>query len=285
MAGVTFGVMAAAHREPGKVFSPRDELVLATIADFTAIAIQNSRLYKATENALDKAHKELTELNSALAHDLRGPVASIRGYAELLKMQVKLDETQSKFVANILSASKRMLNLIDQLLDVALLTGTAKLEFNPFDLVSTVEKVLNDLDGAALMKEIALDKVVSGTPYKIDGDAIRLYRCILNLVDNAVKYCPEKAQVTVSLEFGEEIVIRVRDTGRGLPEEELPFIFDKYYQGKGGGHTKKAGIGIGLPMVRSTVQAHGGTITAHNVEGGGAEFVIRLPGSLRTKAD
>jgi signal transduction histidine kinase len=281
LGGVTFGVLAAAHREGGRKFSEREEKLLTAIADFAAIAIQNSRLYQATDQALAERVEELTEVNNALAHDLKGALTSIKGYAHLIKMSGTLSEPYTKFIGNVIMASDRMLGMINSLLDIALLSQAPQADEAPCDLAEAVSTAVQDLEGAALVKSITLDLKREGAPYQIRGDGTRLYRCVLNLIDNAIKYSPEGTLVSVSLAFDQEgVTIQVRDAGSGIPEEDLHHIFDKYYRGEQSSGDQ-AGIGLGLAMVQAMVHAHGGEISARNLEEGGAEFSITLPADLR----
>lgn len=284
LGGVTFGVLAAAHRELGQHFSSRDEKLLTAIADFAAIAIQNSRLHQATNEALAERLGELTELNSALAHDLRSPILSIRGFAIIVKRRARLDRELADFVDRIIAASERTLGLLNQLLDIVLLSQAPRTNYKPCNLTEAVARAIGDLEGAALEKSIALDLRLVGTPYRIEGDSTRLYRCVLNLVDNAIKYSPDGTQVSVLIIYGEdgETTIKVRDEGPGIPEEELPHIFERFVRGQREKHAKE-GIGLGLAIAQATARAHGGEISAANAESGGAEFVFSLPASLRVK--
>jgi signal transduction histidine kinase len=275
LGGVTFGVLAAAHREPGKQFSAHDEKLLMAIADFAAIAIQNARLY-------EMAEKTLAELHKGLAHDLRGPLASIKGLAQMVQRITTLDEVPTQFIQRIVDSSDRVLALADEILDVALVAPASQLQHAQCDLESAVSRAIADLRGAALVKSIDLKLAINGTPYQIRGDSSRLHRSVLNLIDNAIKYSPDETQISVILSFGDEqVTIQIRDDGPGIPEEELPRIFDKYFRGTHGEHTTKSGIGLGLSMVEATAKAHGGEVTVRNADGGGAEFTIALPADLR----
>jgi signal transduction histidine kinase len=151
----------------------------------------------------------------------------------------------------------------------------------PCDLVETVKRAVDDLRDAALARLITLDFELIGQPCQVQGDAAHLYHSVLNLVDNAIRYSLARAKVDVSLIFWtNDIHIRVRDTGPGIPEDILSHLFDRYYQGQPASGDE-AGIGLGLEVVRATVEAHRGTISARNVPNYGAEFEITLPGSLR----
>jgi signal transduction histidine kinase len=134
-----------------------------------------------------------------------------------------------------------------------------------------------------LAKSITLESKITGTPCQVKGDEIRLYRSTLNLIDNAIKYSPNDTKVTVELAFDDKsTVIRVRDRGPGIPKEDIPHLFDKYYRGQQM-QSEQSGIGLGLTLVRITAEAHGGVASVRNADGGGAEFSITLPANLRAE--
>jgi signal transduction histidine kinase len=279
LGGVTFGVRLAAHRATGRQISSRDEKIIMTVADFTAVAVQNARLYQMTDGALSRRVKVVTALNYALSYDLKNMVNSVIGYAGLLHVYDSLDDDTADIVDRIGGAANGIARLIDQLIEITALSEDPMLHQSPCDLIEIVGRAVNDMHNAAVAKSMALDFQVIGDPYVIQGDAAHLYRSVLNLVDNAIKYSPPGEQVFVALCFSHnEIIIRVRDTGPGIPAEDLPLLFDRYFRGK---QSSQAGVGLGLELVRATVEAHRGAVVARNVEDGGAEFVITLPGTLR----
>ncbi len=279
LGGVTFGVLLAAHRATGKQISSRDEKIIMTVADFAAVAVQNARLYQTTDSALSRRVKVMTALNYALSYDLKHKVNSIIGYAGLLQVSQSLDDDASDIVERLGEFAESMARLIDQLIEIMALNEDFLPQQIPCDLIEIVSRAVNDMHRAAANKGTSLDYQVSGDPYIIQGDAAHLYRAIYNLVDNAIRYSPPESQVFVALcFFHNEILIRVRDTGPGIPQDDLPLLFDRYYRGK---QTAQAGVGLGLELVRATAEAHRGGVIARNVELGGAEFIITLPGMLR----
>lgn len=222
------------------------------------------------------------EFAQALTHDLKSPLTSIRAWSQLLESHAHLEGPVATFPDRILKASERMLLMIEQLLDIALLTESPESHYIPCDLVRVINRAMGDLEGAALAKSITLESKITGTPYQVMGDEIRLYRSTLNLIDNAIKYTSDETKVLVELVFDDKnTIIRVRDHGPGIPKEDIAHLFDKYYRGQQK-QSEQSGIGLGLTLVRITAEAHGGAAAVRNAEGGGAEFSITLPASVRT---
>lgn len=230
-----------------------------------------------------RLEEDRAEFMRALSHDLKSPLTSIKGFAQLLGKVVTLNEKGQHFVQQIVSATDRMIDMINQMLQV---TRDEVIEPNraPCHLDQIMAKVCQDVEGTALHKDVSVIPYITGTPYIILADTIRMYHMLLNLVDNAVKYAPNNSQVHIFLEFKEEVItIRVQDEGPGVPPHELPRVFDKYYRGEHG--KKQAGTGVGLSVVWAIADAHGGQATVHNLPDRGAEFTVNLPASLRLSAE
>jgi K+-sensing histidine kinase KdpD len=211
----------------------------------------------------------------ALSHDLKSPLTSIAGYAQLLQKVIELDRKSEHYLSQILSASERLLSMINQLLQVAK-GDVVELEREACDLHKIAAQVVGDVEGSALSKSIVVNVSVEGEPVAIVGDATRLYHMILNLVDNAIKYSPAQTAVSVRLIYTDETaVLCVQDEGPGIPDKDLPRIFDKYYRGDQAKY--QPGAGLGLSVVWAIAQAHDGRATVHNAAEGGAVFTVTLP--------
>jgi len=239
----------------------------------TIIVMQNITYVKRLE-------KDRADFMRALSHDLKSPLTSIRGFAQLLERAATLDATGKRFISRIVTSSDRMLDMINQLLLVSRSEGI-DVEREVCDLTAVIHKVLDDVEGAALFKEIDLVYKEEGQHSLVLADGDRLFHMILNLVDNAIKYAPSKTHVYITLVFYDKhIVTTVRDEGVGIPEEELDRVFDRYFRSD---RTKdKPGAGVGLSVVQAVAQAHGGKAAVRNHPDGGAEFSIVLPSTMRT---
>jgi K+-sensing histidine kinase KdpD len=281
LGGVTFGVISAAHREAGKSFSSHDEKVMMAIADLAAVAVQNARLYQATKRDLNLRTKLVTASNYALSHDLKNLLNSMIGYAGLMEHDPSLNEETVDIARQIVGIGNRMSHLFAQLVEATTPSEDLFGHFAPYDLIDETMRVIDDLQEIASEKSIRLHFRTMGDPYLIQADGTHLYRSLVNLVENAIRYSPRGTQVSISLGFWHnDIIIRVQDNGPGIPEDDLPYLFDRYYRGSRAPGSQ-AGLGLGLELVRATVEAHRGTITARNAEDGGAEFIITLPASVR----
>ncbi len=227
--------------------------------------------------------KDRSEFMHMLSHDLKNPLMAVTGYANLLERSETLSEKGSHFLDEINIAADRMLEMIIHLLDSVDQDEGIQLAQDVVNLEATIGRVLRDTEGAALPKSIQVTAVSRGKPYTINGDDLRLYHMVLNLVDNAIKYSPDFTEVTVTTCYEDEaLTIQVADQGSGIPEGDLPNIFDKFYRGIQENLPSK-GSGVGLSAVKGIVAAHQGRIWAENLPERGAQFTVELPGTLRSQ--
>ncbi len=283
LGGTPFGVLSAANREPGSLFSDGDEKMLQLIADLTAAGVHNARIHQSTMRASQRRSKIVTSLNILLAHDMKNMVKSTVGYTSLLDGYEFPSAEIPEIIAQVRENGSTMSDLINRMIEVTNLNEEPALSPQPFDLLETVNVAVEEMRPFAQSKGIELIFEVMGNPCFIQGDPTLIYRSMLNLLDNAVKYIPDGGYIVVHVIFNTiETVIRVQDSGPGIPEEELPYIFDQYYRSSSGENGQPR-ISLGLEFVRSTIEAHRGQVTVRNAEGGGAEFILSLPGRLRVE--
>lgn len=281
LAGLPIGVMSVAHADPGKSFSANDEKVVLTIADFTAIALQNAVLHQVTEAALLRRVKTVTSLSYALSGDIKNLLSSTVGYAGMLKLY-STDADSSGIADQILEAGQQMSQLIDQLIDITNLREYPMAHQAICDLAEITRQAVNELHEVSRSKDIDIDFQIVGDPYLIHADEIHLYRSLVNLLDNAIRYSPTHGFVSIKLLFWpNEVMIRVRDTGPGVPDEDLEHLLDGYYR-RQPTQQGEIGLSLGLELVQATVEAHRGSIAAYkSADEAGLEIVIMLPASLR----
>jgi signal transduction histidine kinase len=251
------------------------EMVELRTAD---LAVANEDLGRVNQE-LETLNKEKDQFLAVLTHDMRTPLTSIKGYASILQDR-ELDRAQQLHIAKVILRSQdTLLEIVNNLLEIGKLqSGTPiLLEHSNFDLALLVRDVAESLEGQALEKKLSINNESVPTPVEITADEKKIQRVILNLISNAIKYTPEGGQVFITTrlngQFGE---LSVRDTGYGIPADELPFIFDRYSRVKK--HQSIAiGTGLGLAIVKSLVEAHQGEVLVQSEEGVGSTFTIRLP--------
>lgn len=222
---------------------------------------------------LDRAKSEFV---TAVTHDLRSPLTAITGFIDLLRDAGPLTEQQGEFVAHARQSTAKMRRLIDDLLDLAKIEAGMGALTTTCDLYTIAQEVVAELQGAAIQEHIKLSVEKRGELPEICGDANHLRRAIANLVGNALKYTPDGGTVRVDLEADDgRVLLAVVDTGRGIPKDDMPYIFDPFY--RVAEHQDVDGSGLGLAMVKSIVEVHGGTISVNSQIGQGSQFTISLP--------
>jgi signal transduction histidine kinase len=259
---------------------PQDVDLADHIARRCALAIDNSRLYREARTAVSIRDEFL----SVAAHELKTPMTSLRGYAQLLarefeKGEVANVERARRAAVTIQVQSDKLARLVSQLLDVSRIqSGKLAVERKLSDLSALVRDVVEAVRGQ--LKEHTL---VARLPAElwVSIDPLRIEQVVTNLIDNAIKYSPEGGQIDVVLGCDEDerkIRFSVRDRGVGVPVEHRAHIFDRFYQAHAGGAlTSMAGMGLGLYISRQIVELHGGTIRAEFPDDGGTRIVVTLP--------
>jgi signal transduction histidine kinase/CheY-like chemotaxis protein len=224
------------------------------------------------------ANKIKDEFLAKLSHDLRTPLNAILTWIVLLRSG-QLDEEQRTRACETIERNTRLqVKLIADLLDVsAILAGKLTLNREMVDLGDLARKVLGDLAPAAEKKGIALAAEINPSLEPVSCDPARIHQVLNNLLQNAVKFSPASSTVRLAvIREEQDAIVSVVDSGRGIPPEILPHIFDPFRQGEDG--TREGGLGLGLAIVKEIVQMHGGEVAARSGgQGRGATFELRLP--------
>ncbi|MBE2224673.1 MAG: HAMP domain-containing histidine kinase [Anaerolineae bacterium] len=256
------------------------------------VELRTADLAWANEN-LAEANKELEELSkekdsflAVLTHDMRTPLTSIKGYGSILRDR-ELDRVQQEHIAKVILRSQdTLLDIVNNLLEIGKLqSGTPiLLERSSFDLALVVKSAAESLEASAMEKKIILNYDQIPSPVDITADEKKIHRVILNLISNAVKYTPDEGEVFINTSVnGKYAVVDIRDTGYGIPADELPYIFDRYSRVKK--HQSIAiGTGLGLAIVKSLVEAHNGEISVTSEENVGSTFTVKLPTQVMSKS-
>ena len=217
---------------------------------------------------------------ATLAHELRNPIGAIINALRVLE-RFGAAETQAIKSRDLIGRqAQHLTRLIEDLLDVTRLRhGKVVLQREPVDLREVVHLALDALKASGRASHHDVRDSLGAEPIIVHGDATRLEQVVRNLLDNAVKYSPARTTFTVAMyRDGAEAVLRVQDEGIGIASDMLPRLFEPFAQAEAGGPRAAGGLGLGLPLVQSIVQQHGGTIAAYSDGiGKGSEIMVRLP--------
>ena len=219
---------------------------------------------------------------SGVTHELRTPLASIRAYVEMLvDGEVADEKARGEFYDIIQTEAARMAALIDDVLNISRIeSGLVKIDRRPHSPMMIAERALEVIIPQAKLKNIAVKKELLPAIYQVEADGDLLFQVMLNLLSNGVKYTPEGGTVTLKIEADEErnlIVTKVVDDGAGIPEKDMPRLFQKFFRVEKNSKMAK-GTGLGLPMVKRVIEHdHAGRVFVTSVEGRGSTFGFELP--------
>jgi PAS domain S-box-containing protein len=220
------------------------------------------------------------EFLATVSHELRTPLTAVLGWARLLRVN-DFDEAGRKHAVSVIERNARsQQQLIEDLLDVSrIITGKLRLDVTPIDPAALVEAAIEAVLPGAEAKEIRIEKKMAARVGLVSGDPARLQQVVWNLLSNAIKFTPRGGEVNVRLErVNSHIEISINDSGDGINQEFLPYVFDRFRQADGTTARQYGGLGLGLAIVRHLVELHGGTVRADSPgEGRGATFIVKLP--------
>jgi signal transduction histidine kinase len=306
--GELIGLLALGEKLSGRAYGAEDVTLLRTLADESAVAINNAMAFKKLEDlrasleervrarteelaalnvALEASNARLRELDqlksdfvSDVSHELRTPLTSIKGYVDYLLegSAGELSPVQKDFLARVRSNGERLSRLSNDLLDLARIEA-GRVEFRPARLVlrDVARDVLDVLQPLASEKTVELALAVPAA-VAVRADRDKLHQILLNLSHNAVKFTPPGGQVRVGARASADgtVVTVVEDTGEGIPADELSRVFEKFHQ-VGQAPASRQGSGLGLTITRKLVELHGGAIWAESEPGRGSAFCFTLP--------
>jgi PAS domain S-box-containing protein len=235
---------------------------------------------KQAEKALKENDHRKDEFLAMLAHELRNPLAPISNAVQILKRS-SLDETRLVWCRDIIERQvEQLVRLVDDLLDVSRISrGKIELKKEPLEVAAIVQRAIETSQSLIDAHRHAFTVQLPIEPVYVEGDLVRLSQVVANLLNNAAKYTDEEGCICLTVEpAGHDLLIRVRDNGRGIEPSALPGLFELFYQVDRTLDRSEGGLGIGLSLVKSLVTMHGGEVWAHSAgRGQGSEFIIRLP--------
>jgi signal transduction histidine kinase len=272
-------VLLSLHQLRG--FRDSDVDFLQRVADLLTLAIENMQLREELHEAqaLGEANRLKAELISTLAHEMRTPLTSIKGYSTALLLPEASfgPETQHEFLQIIDQECDTLETLIHDLLESSIIdAGFLKLEIQPVVLPRIIQAVAHEMARRTEEHRFLVD---SATPFPIvEADPDRITQVLRNLLDNAIKYSPEGGLIIVRAEDSpDEVIVSVADQGLGIAPEHLHQLFDKFFRARTGLAQHVVGSGLGLPICHAIVESHGGRIWAESVVGQGTTFYFTLP--------
>ena len=239
---------------------------------------------QAAQEAAESANRVKDEFLAVVSHELRTPLNPILGWSQMLRKR-KLPPAKAAYALETIERNAKMqAQLINDLLDVSrILRGKLSLEAASVDLAAIICMALETVRLAADAKSIQIETHFDSSVSPVSGDPGRLQQIVWNLLSNAVKFTPEGGSVSVGLvQTGQAAKITVSDTGKGIEPDFLPYVFERFHQADAATTRRFGGLGLGLAIVRSLVELHGGKIKAESPgENQGATFTVTLPGIPR----
>ena len=273
MRGQPLGALFLGSSTPSRVFRQGDLRWAEALADRAAMAIENARLYRSSVHATQLRDQVM----SVVAHDLRNPLSTILMQTSALRRQGPEPERRSQEPVEVTRrAAKRMNRLIQDLLDVALMeAGQLTIERARLSAGGLIAEAVDMQRPLASSSSLELRVEVDPDVAEVWGDRNRLLQVFENLIGNAIKFTQAGGRITVgATSRDDEVVFWVADTGSGISSENLPRVFDRFWQAT---RTERRGGGLGLPIAKGIVEAHGGRIWVESTVGSGTTFFFTIP--------
>ena len=266
-------------------FTEDDTRLLQLVADRIALAIDNARLYEEERQArkeAEAANRAKDEFLTTLSHELRTPLTPIIGWIHMMLRGVLPEEEFTRGLSVIERNSQALKRLINDLLDVsAILSGKMRIEEVPVQLEEVVREAVETVRPQAAERDVHLEVSFRDwqNPIVVNGDRTRLVQTFWNLLTNAIRFSAPGGKVLVLCESSPtEAVVQVEDKGEGIAPDFLPYVFERFRQADGSKTRTHGGLGLGLALVKSFAEAHGGSVTAASDGAGlGSRFTVRLP--------
>ncbi len=237
-----------------------------------------ARAFNSMSERLEQLDASRSQFVSNASHELKTPLSTMKILIETLMYQDPMDPAMTKeFLTDVNKEIDRLNGIVSDLLTLVNIDSGMKLNLQELDIGGLLQEQVKRLSPLARENGIELDCQLKEL-LDVNGDALKLQQVVYNIIDNAIKYTPRGGEVHCTLNrAGKKAIIRVQDTGVGIPEADLPHIFDRFYRVDKARSRETGGTGLGLSIVKQFVLLHGGNITAKSAPGKGSTFVIELP--------
>jgi adenylate cyclase len=283
------GVLGVTNRVTPRSFTTHDVQVLSAVSTYAAVALENARLYEALQHQAEELASAVVQLEELdrlknefiqnVSHELRSPLALIRGYADLLKSGElgELPEEQQEPVEIIARRARMLGNLVEDIVLILLAEARPPLmESVPMDELTRA--AVRDFRMAADQQGLTLEAEIEPEIPPVRGERTYMRRVLDNLLSNAVKFTPPGGSIMIRVYRKEtQVALEVSDTGIGIPEEKLEHIFERFFQVDGSAKRRYGGVGLGLALVKEIVESCGGSISVESEVDVGSTFMVRLP--------
>ncbi len=265
-------------------FTGEDSTCFQTVVKQVSLPLESALFYeelKKTNVKLEKLERLKSEFISIVSHELRTPITSIKSSLDMLLSgrMGGISDTQGNFLSLAQRNIDRLSGIINDLLDLSKIeAGKMEYRFAPCNIIEPVKFVLSSFEHLAKKKNIAI-KLETGTEeLKVNGDTARIEQVVSNLVSNAIKFTPENGEIRVKIEeIGDRAKVSLTDNGIGIKKEDMPKVFDKFQQIESSLTRKVGGTGLGLPIAKQLVEAHGGEIWFESEFEKGSTFSFIIP--------
>ncbi len=227
-----------------------------------------------------RSDQQRREFVANVSHELRTPITSVRSYAETLtesgdEMEA---EMRKRFLDVIMNESDRMTKIVQDLLVLSRFDSEkTEMTFEKFDMAESLRHVYDALIIDAEKKGLTMSLDVGSEPIMLEGDRARIEQVVINVVSNSVRYTPEGGSIAISARGGDEVSVSVADTGIGIPEADVPHLFDRFYRVDKGRSRAQGGTGLGLSIAKEIVDRHNGRIDVESTLGEGTTVTVTLP--------
>jgi len=268
-------------------FTEDDTRLLQLVADRIALAIDNARLFedeRAARREAEAASRAKDEFLTTISHELRTPLTPVIGWIHMIRNGM-LPALETDHGLEVIEKNSLILKrLINDLLDMsAILSGKMRMEELPVQLASVLREAVETVRPIAAANDIELELQLNDCAAEVvNGDRARLLQAFWNLVSNAIKFSSPGGKVRVTCEVDDkEAIVHVEDAGQGIPADFLPYVFERFRQADGSKTRAYGGLGLGLALVKSFVEAHHGAVAVESAGlGAGSCFTVRLPRQL-----
>jgi PAS domain S-box-containing protein len=275
-AGRVFGAITLSTAGTWRRYDTDDAAFATELADRVALAVDHARLFR----DLERANRVKNEFLATLSHELRTPLNAVLGWTRMLRRGTIPPDRTASILETIERNAAAQMQLIEELLDLsAMVAGGLRLTVTRVDIREVVGGAVETVRPAADAKGLTLNLAFGPGVEEIAADPARMRQVLWNLLSNAVKFTPPDGTIDVDITAGPaDVEIVIRDTGHGIPQDFLPYVFEPFRQGDSSSTRQVGGLGLGLAIVRYIVEAHGGTVTAlSDGVDRGSTFAVRLP--------